>query len=77
MEHEAFDLIPPCYAQDDPTIIGWNLFNEPRCNCNPSVIDPSTGKITAEPAGSNCGNIVKCTADMTVRHMISWPCSHE
>ena len=53
-------------AQDDDTIIGWNLFNEPRCNCAPSVISPS-GQVTAEGAGSECANVAACAADMKVR----------
>ena len=54
-------------AQDDDTIIGWNLFNEPRCNCAPTVIDPNTGAITGENSGSDCANVQQCTADMKVR----------
>ena len=57
----------PTLAQDDDTIIGWNLFNEPRCNCAPDVIDPNTGAITSENTGSDCANVKQCTADMKVR----------
>jgi len=52
--------------QDDDTIIGWNLFNEPRCNCAPTVIDPNSGAITGENSGSDCSGITQCTADMKV-----------
>jgi hypothetical protein len=54
-------------AQDDDAIIGWNLFNEPRCNCDPTVISQS-GQITSEGSGSDCSDVAACSANMKVRH---------
>lgn len=48
--------------KDDPTILGYNLMNEPRCNCAPEGVDMATGLATADAPGtdSDCANIVKC-----------------
>ena len=53
-------------AQDDDAIIGWNLFNEPRCNCDPTVISQS-GQITSEATGSDCGDVTTCAANIKVQ----------
>ena len=53
-----------CDAQEDPTVLGYNLLNEPRCNCFPKIIDPSTGLSTEDAPGSDCSNIQTCTTDV-------------
>lgn len=65
-QHHIFVLLSVCRnqmlplpGQADPTILGYNLLNEPRCNCAPQVIDASTGLATQD-GGTDCENIEKC-----------------
>lgn len=55
-------------CQADPTILGYNLLNEPRCNCAPTVVDASTGY--AAPGGdpnTDCANIKTCFTNVQVQ----------
>ena len=52
--------------QDDPTIMAWNLINEPRCNCAPSVVG-ANGYATADDPGSDCADINTCFTNIQVR----------
>lgn len=47
--------------RDDPTIFGWDLINEPRCNCFPSKLPPPSEWDSLEGACSP-----KCADDITV-----------
>ena len=47
--------------RDDPTIFGWDLINEPRCNCFPSKLPPPSEWDTLEGACSP-----KCADKITV-----------
>ncbi|KAK9917882.1 hypothetical protein WJX75_009220 [Coccomyxa subellipsoidea] len=43
--------------RDDPAIFGWDLINEPRCNCFPSKLPPSSEWDTLEGSCSpGCAN---------------------
>ncbi|EIE20480.1 glycoside hydrolase [Coccomyxa subellipsoidea C-169] len=43
--------------RDDPAIFGWDLINEPRCNCFPSKLPPSSEWDTLEGSCSpTCAN---------------------
>jgi hypothetical protein len=53
--------------KDDPTILAWNLLNEPRCECRPTGI--SNGQVTSEVQApdSDCADIYSCTGNLKVR----------
>lgn len=48
--------------RDDPAIFGWDLINEPRCNCFPSKLPPSS---EWEHLEGSCSP--KCADKITVR----------
>mmetsp|Transcript_8368 Transcript_8368/g.25080 ORF Transcript_8368/g.25080 Transcript_8368/m.25080 type:complete len:630 (-) Transcript_8368:2224-4113(-) len=50
--------------KEDPTILGYNLMNEPRCNCAPEEVSMSSGLAVRDSPGSNCANIEKCFTDV-------------
>jgi hypothetical protein len=45
--------------KEDPTVMAYNLINEPRCNCAPTVVDTSTG-LAAEDPNTDCANVETC-----------------
>ena len=48
--------------------MAYNLLNEPRCNCAPTVVDSATGY--AAPGGdlnTDCANIKTCFTNVQVR----------
>ncbi len=59
-------LTPCCAPQNDPTVLGYNLMNEPRCNCSPKVVDTQTGLATQDNDGSDCANIKTCSTNVQV-----------
>lgn len=52
--------------QEDPTVMAYNLMNEPRCNCAPTVVDSSTG-YAAEDPNTDCANIKPCFTAVQAR----------
>ena len=42
--------------KNDPTILAWDLLNEPRCNCHPTTLaNPSSLPASCQP---NCTNFI-------------------
>ena len=54
--------------RDDPTIFGWDLINEPRCNCFPKKLPP-----IAEWDNMDGPCSPKCADKITVRHVCLLP----
>ena len=45
--------------------MAWNLMNEPRCNCAPSVVG-ADGYAMEDQPGSDCANIKTCFTNVQV-----------
>lgn len=48
--------------KDDPALFGWDLINEPRCDCFPEILPPQSEWVTLE---ASCN--VSCADALSVR----------
>ena len=61
-------MTPGRRYRDDPTIFAWDLINEPRCNCFPKKLPP-----TSEWGMLEGGCSPKCANKITVRPAAATP----
>ncbi len=49
--------------------MAYNLMNEPRCNCAPTVVNSATGYASQDT--TDCANINDCFTAVQVRDLLS------